>query len=79
MRKVQSHGEYLSRHFDFVGAAAVDIGCGTGDFVRWMAERGAAAIFVEPVGEIGHRRRLRAQRGVGGVSVPLWKHWDAIS
>jgi hypothetical protein len=47
--------------------------------VRWMAERGAAAIFVEPVGEIGHRRRLRAQRGVGGVSVPLWKHWDAIS
>jgi ubiquinone/menaquinone biosynthesis C-methylase UbiE len=49
MKKVQSHGEYLSRHFDFAGKAAVDIGCGTGDFVRWMTEQGAAATGVDSV------------------------------
>ena len=49
MKRVQSHGEYLSRYFDFAGKAAVDIGCGTGDFVRWMTEQGAAATGVDSV------------------------------
>jgi len=49
MKRVQSHGEYLSRHFDFAGAAAVDVGCGTGDFVRWMTEQGAAATGIDTI------------------------------
>jgi ubiquinone/menaquinone biosynthesis C-methylase UbiE len=47
MTKVQSHGEFLSGHFDFPGKTVVDIGCGTGDFVRWMAEQGAAATGID--------------------------------
>jgi ubiquinone/menaquinone biosynthesis C-methylase UbiE len=43
MKKVLSHAEALSEFFSFPGTTAVDVGCGTGDFTRWMAAQGVAA------------------------------------
>jgi ubiquinone/menaquinone biosynthesis C-methylase UbiE len=47
MRKARSHGEILSRYLSFSGNVWVDVGCGTGEMVRWMAGQGAEAIGID--------------------------------
>jgi ubiquinone/menaquinone biosynthesis C-methylase UbiE len=47
MKKAQSHAEVLSRYVSFPGKVVIDIGCGTGDFVRWMTARGASATGID--------------------------------
>lgn len=47
MKKAGSHAEFLSQYLSFSRRIAVDIGCGTGDFVRWMTAQGAAVTGVD--------------------------------
>lgn len=47
MKRAVSHGEMLSRYLSFEGKISVDVGCGTGEMVRWAAGRGAEAIGVD--------------------------------
>jgi len=47
MRKAQSHAEILSKYVSFSGKVVVDVGCGTGDFVRWMSAQGAEVTGID--------------------------------
>ena len=40
-KKINSFTEVLSKHLSFSGKVVVDIGCGTGDIVRWLAAQGS--------------------------------------
>ena len=43
MKCVATMGEALGEHLSFAGKVVVDVGCGTGDLVRWLAGLGARA------------------------------------
>jgi ubiquinone/menaquinone biosynthesis C-methylase UbiE len=47
MNKVESHAEVLSRHVQFSGKTVLDVGCGTGDLVRWMTRKGAFVMGID--------------------------------
>lgn len=47
MKKYSSQNEALERHVPCRGRTIVDVGCGNGDTVRWLAGRGARAIGVD--------------------------------
>src|SRR4030042_910149 len=64
MIKVQSFSDVLERYFVLSGKALIDVGCGTGDLVRWATKQGAraigidtapggAAVFLEPLPQDG--------------------------
>ncbi|MBU1014726.1 MAG: class I SAM-dependent methyltransferase [Bacteroidetes bacterium] len=46
-KKVQSFNEVLLEYFHFPGLKVIDVGCGTGDLVRWMASQGAAVTGID--------------------------------
>ncbi|MEW5764898.1 MAG: class I SAM-dependent methyltransferase [Acidobacteriota bacterium] len=52
MRRVESHAQVLSDFAAFNGRVTVDVGCGTGDLVRWMASQGARAVGLDAWGMI---------------------------
>lgn len=41
MKKYLSNNEVLSEHLSFAGKKVIDVGCGNGDSVRWLAAQGA--------------------------------------
>jgi len=47
MIKAQSHADILSKYFNFSGKVVIDVGCGTGDFARWMTAQGASVIGLD--------------------------------
>jgi len=47
MTKTQSHADVLSKYFNFSGKVVIDVGCGTGDFARWMTTQGASVIGID--------------------------------
>ena len=47
MRQVSSNWEVLAESFSFAGRAVVDVGCGTGDLVRWLCGQGANVIGLD--------------------------------
>jgi len=47
MIKVRSFPEVLGPYFVFPGKAIVDVGCGTGDLVRWLTKQGARVVGVD--------------------------------
>jgi ubiquinone/menaquinone biosynthesis C-methylase UbiE len=47
MRRVESIGEMLREHLSFAGKIVVDVGCGSGDLVRWLVEQGAKVTGVD--------------------------------
>lgn len=47
MIKLQSFTEVPGRYFALPGKAIVDVGCGTGDLVRWMTRQGARVVGVD--------------------------------
>jgi ubiquinone/menaquinone biosynthesis C-methylase UbiE len=69
--------ELLAEMIALEGATVVDVGCGDGALVRWLAQRGAHAIGVE-IGEEPLARALAAPRAAderyeqaGGEALPL--------
>jgi len=44
---VQTFGDVLIKHFDLNGMSIIDVGCGTGDLVRFLTSKGAKAIGVD--------------------------------
>jgi SAM-dependent methyltransferase len=47
MRKVESAGALLLEHFTFENQTVVDVGCGTGELVRWLTGQGARVTGVD--------------------------------
>lgn len=47
MRKIESTGQVLGERFPLWGRTVVDVGCGTGELVRWLASQGAAVTGVD--------------------------------
>ena len=47
MIEVRSFSEVLERYFSLDGKALIDVGCGTGDLVRWATKRGARVVGVD--------------------------------
>jgi len=47
MEKIQSYADVLSEYFHFSGLVVIDVGCGTGDLVRWMTSKGAIVTGVD--------------------------------
>jgi len=47
MRKFLDSHQALEGRFALCGATAIDVGCGNGDTVRWLAARGARAIGLD--------------------------------
>ncbi len=47
MKKAQSHSDIVSKHIIFSNKVVIDVGCGTGDFARWMTTQGASVIGVD--------------------------------
>ena len=47
MRKINSDYEILKEHIQFKDEAIIDVGCGTGELVRWMASQGITAIGID--------------------------------
>ena len=42
-----SHTEMLSRHVELDGRRVADVGCGSGELVRWLRDQGADAVGIE--------------------------------
>ncbi len=47
MTKAQSHSDIVSKHIIFSNKVVIDVGCGTGDFARWMTTQGASVIGLD--------------------------------
>jgi ubiquinone/menaquinone biosynthesis C-methylase UbiE len=47
MRRISSIGEMLGEHLSFAGKRVVDVGCGTGDLVRWLVGQGAIVTGID--------------------------------
>jgi len=47
MRRIDSIGALLSEHLSFPGTTVVDVGCGTGELVRWLVRQGATVTGVD--------------------------------
>ncbi len=58
IKRAQSHAEVLSRYVSFSGKVVVDIGCGTGDFVRWMTAQGAEVTGIDLAAMIAKAEKL---------------------
>jgi len=63
MIKVHSFAEVLGRYFDLRGKVLIDVGCGTGDLVRWATKEGAKAVGIDTSAMIA---RARQNRRAGG-------------
>jgi len=46
-KKIQSFDEIFSEFFYFPRMVVIDVGCGTGDLVRWMTSEGAIATGID--------------------------------
>ncbi len=60
MKRLKGHEEALARHFSFPGTVVIDVGCGTGELVRWMTAQGAEAIGIDTAEMIAKAEKLRA-------------------
>lgn len=47
MKKINSDSEILKEYIQFKNETIVDVGCGTGELVRWMASKGITAIGID--------------------------------
>lgn len=47
VKRVASIGEMLAEHLSFAGRSVVDVGCGTGELVRWLAGQGSTVTGVD--------------------------------
>lgn len=45
--QVQTFGEVLLMHFDLNGMTVIDVGCGTGDLMRFLTSKGAEIIGID--------------------------------
>jgi ubiquinone/menaquinone biosynthesis C-methylase UbiE len=63
MVKVRSPADILDRVCDFRGKTIADVGCGTGDFVRRLTERGAKAVGVDAEAMIARAERIQRAGG----------------
>jgi len=57
MIKARSPEGILESYFEFFGKVIADIGCGTGEFVRWLAKRGARVVGVDTAAMAGRAER----------------------
>ncbi len=61
MIKVTSFPDILERYFSLPGKALIDVGCGTGDLVRWATNQGARVVGVDTATMIAEaERKVRA-------------------
>jgi len=58
MIKAQSHADILSKYFNFSGKVVIDVGCGTGDFARWMTTQGASVIGIDTAEMINKAEKI---------------------
>lgn len=59
MTQPRQHADVLAETVEVAGRRVVDVGCGAGELVRWLRERGADVVGVE-CGEIMRGRALEA-------------------
>ncbi|MEQ8717011.1 MAG: methyltransferase domain-containing protein [Acidimicrobiales bacterium] len=59
MTQPRTHADVLAETVEFAGRRVADVGCGAGELVRWLRERGADVVGVE-CGEIMRGRALEA-------------------
>jgi ubiquinone/menaquinone biosynthesis C-methylase UbiE len=86
MRVSREPLEVLAEHVPLDGATVVDVGCGDGTLVRWLAARGAQVLGVEIAEEPLERARAatpvageRYEQG-GGEALPVPDaHADAVT
>ncbi len=84
MRRLQSPSDVVFEYLSLAGKIVVDVGCGTGDLVRQMAERGASAFGIDTAQML--EKTERHARNAGGKyligcaeALPLPDHYaDAI-
>ncbi len=84
MRRLQSPAEVVFEYLSLAGKVVLDVGCGTGDLVRRMAERGASALGIDTAQmlekTVGRPRNAGENYLVGcAEALPLPDHYaDAI-
>ncbi len=84
MRRLQSPAEVVFEYLSLAGRIVVDVGCGTGDLVRQMADRGARALGIDTaqmLEKTGRHARNAGQKYLVGCAeaLPLPDHYaDAI-
>ena len=58
MKKTQSHSDIVSKHIIFSNKVVIDVGCGLGDFARWMTTQGASVIGIDKPEMIDKAERI---------------------
>ena len=74
MKNTQSHAYVLSKYFNFSGKVVIDVGCGTGDFSRWMTTQGASVIGIdrpEMIDKAGKIERVGNEKYIIGTGQAL--------
>jgi ubiquinone/menaquinone biosynthesis C-methylase UbiE len=74
MKKVRSNVDILSHLGSFDGKIVVDVGCGTGELVRDLAEQGAGAIGIDTenmIREAEKAKRIENETYVSGTAEKL--------
>ena len=74
MNKTQSHADVISKYLNFSNKIVIDVGCGTGDFARWIAAQGASVIGIdtpEMIDKAGKTERVGNEKYIIGTGQAL--------
>ena len=61
MRKVEKDSEIISEALTLKGKTIIDIGCGTGDLVRWLNSEGANAVGLDTPGMLAKAVKIEPE------------------
>ncbi|MRR13209.1 class I SAM-dependent methyltransferase [bacterium] len=84
VKQMASIGEMLGEHLSFAGKVVVDVGCGTGELVRWLVRQGSTVTGVDTPAMLARAEAAPPAGGErylpgGGESLPLpAQHADLV-
>ena len=61
MRRLNSHADIILENFRLPDRVVIDVGCGTGDLVRWMAGQSASVTGIDTAEMLAKANRLSPQ------------------
>jgi ubiquinone/menaquinone biosynthesis C-methylase UbiE len=74
MKKIISHWDLFSKNSNLEGKTIIDVGCGTGEFVRWLASQGAIVTGIdtkEMLAKMHHAEQINNEKYFVGSAEKL--------